>query len=175
MREKPQFIQTQYCRHLDEFRSDRRVCSCQISSVLLRPVLTTCSFKKWQISAQCLLRIPGREIVIISCYCCRQAQQPVLFCKHSSDPEKSVQHLCNIIVITQIVCTFLLNGGMTKTDQPVPRLCYCFLYTHLSPLCPLSRCQDFFCILQGTCIFNLSIKVFSSYLKEGVVCLEVFV
>ena len=90
------------------------------------------------------------QFVIIYCYCCRQAQQPVLFCKHSSDPEKSVQHLCNIIVITQIVCTFLLNGGMTKTDQPVPRLCYCFLYTHLSPLCPLSRCQDFFCILQGT-------------------------
>ena len=94
--------------------------------------------------------LTGCEIVIISCYCCRQAQQPVLFCKHFSDPEKSVQHLCNIIVITQIVCTFLLNGGMTKTDQPVPRLCYCFLYTHLSPLCPLSRCQDFFCILQGT-------------------------
>ena len=81
----------------------------------------------------------GPDIVIISCYCCRQAQQPVLFCKHSSDPEKSVQYLCNIIVITQIVCTFLLNGGMTKTDQPVPRLCCCFHYTHLGPLCPLSR------------------------------------
>merc|ERR1711942_539301 len=82
--------------------------------------------------------------VIISCYCCRQAQQPVLFCKHSSDPGKSVQYLCNIIVITQIVCTFLLNGGMTKTDQPVPRLCYCFHFTHLCPLCPLSRGQDLF-------------------------------
>ena len=100
----------------------------------------------------------GGEIVIISCYCCRQAQQPVLFCKHFSDPEKSVQHLCNIIVITQIVCTFLLNGGMTKTDQPVPRLCYCFLYTHLSPLCPLSRGQDFFCILQGTCYIHFLLR-----------------
>ena len=92
----------------------------------------------------------GPDIVIISCYCCRQAQQPVLFCKHSSDPEKSVQYLCNIIVITQIVCTFLLNGGITKTNQPAPRLCYCFHYTHLGPLCPLSRGQDFFWNLQGT-------------------------
>ena len=93
---------------------------------------------------------PAPQIVIICCYCCHQAQQPVLFCKHSSAPEKSVQHLCNIIVITQIVCTFLLNGGMTETNQPALRLCYCFHYTHLGPLCPLSRGQDFFCNLQGT-------------------------
>ena len=64
--------------------------------------------------------------------------------------EKSVQYLFNIIVITQIVCTFLLNGGMTKINQPAPRLCYCFHYTHLGPLRPLSRGQDFFCNLQGT-------------------------
>ena len=76
------------------------------------------------------------QFVIIYCHCCRQAQQPVLFCKHSSDPEKSVQHLCNIIVITQTKCTFLLNGGMTKTNQPAPRLCYCFHYTHLGPSVP---------------------------------------
>ena len=84
------------------------------------------------------------QFVIIYCYCCRQAQQPVLFCKHSSAPEKSVQHLCNIIVITQTKCTFLLNGGMTKTNQPAPRLCCCFGYTHISALPPLSRGQDLF-------------------------------
>ena len=86
----------------------------------------------------------GGWIVIITCYCCRQAQQPVLFCKHSSDPEKSVQYLCNIIVITQIVCTFLLNGGMTKPGSRLICFCYCFHYTHLGPpLSPFSR-QDLF-------------------------------
>ena len=96
------------------------------------------------------------QFVIIYRYCCRQAQQPVLFCKHSSAPEKSVQHLCNIIVITQNKCTFLLNGGMTKTDQPVPRLCCCFHYTHLGPLCPLSRGKICFVTNWGADAVNFS-------------------